>query len=176
MLTVSKLARRCGLSRSALLYYESIGLLRAAGRSAGNYRAYGERDQARLEQICLYRDAGLRLADIRAVLDGPTTGAAQVLRRRLGELHREIEARRRHQQLILRLLQNKNSLRKRKTMTKDKWKAIMQASGFSEKDMQRWHVEFERAAPDDHQQFLEYLHIPATEVRSIREWSRKQGA
>lgn len=28
MLTVSKLARRCGLSRSTLLYYESIGLLR----------------------------------------------------------------------------------------------------------------------------------------------------
>jgi hypothetical protein len=27
MLTVSKLARHCGLSRSTLLYYESIGLL-----------------------------------------------------------------------------------------------------------------------------------------------------
>ena len=27
MLTVSKLARRCGLSRGTLLYYESIGLL-----------------------------------------------------------------------------------------------------------------------------------------------------
>jgi hypothetical protein len=38
MLTVSKLARRCGLSRSTLLYYESIGLRIPAmsiGRSDG---------------------------------------------------------------------------------------------------------------------------------------------
>jgi hypothetical protein len=34
------------------------------------------------------------------------------------------------------------------------------------------HVEFERSAPDDHQQFLEYLHIPAAEIDSIRNWSR----
>lgn len=175
MLTVSKLARRCGLSRTALLYYESIGLLKRASRTASNYRTYSEADLERLERICLYRDAGLKLADIRAILDRPGHAAAAVLQRRLRELHLEIEARRRHQQLVLRLLQNKNSFRKGKAMTKDKWKAIMQASGFTEKDMQRWHVEFERAAPDDHQQFLEFLHIPAKEVTSIREWSRKQG-
>ena len=58
-------------------------------------------------------------------------------------------------------------------MTKEKWTSIMKASGFSEADMHRWHVEFERSAPDDHQQFLEFLHIPTEEVHSIREWSRK---
>ena len=40
-------------------------------------------------------------------------------------------------------------------------------------DMRRWHREFERTAPDDHQEFLQYLHIPEEEIRSIREWSRK---
>ena len=69
MLTVTKLARRCGLSRSTLLYYESIGLLRPAQRSVGNYRCYGEQDAERLRQICFYRDAGLKLEDVRAVLD-----------------------------------------------------------------------------------------------------------
>jgi len=61
-------------------------------------------------------------------------------------------------------------------MTKDRWVAIMKASGFSESDMHGWHVEFEKSAPDDHQQFLEFLHIPQEEVRSIREWSRKAQA
>jgi hypothetical protein len=85
----------------------------------------------------------------------------------------EIETLREHQRAILRLLQNKNTFRRTKIMTKEKWVSIMKASGFSEADMHRWHVEFERSAPDDHQQFLEFLHIPQEEVRSIREWSRK---
>ena len=57
-------------------------------------------------------------------------------------------------------------------MTKDKWTAIMKAAGFSEDDMHRWHREFERAAPDDHQEFLHYLHISPEEIAQIREWSR----
>jgi DNA-binding transcriptional MerR regulator len=48
MYTVTQLARRCGLSRTALLYYESIGLLLPARRTAGNYRCYGEQDLVRL--------------------------------------------------------------------------------------------------------------------------------
>ena len=27
--------------------------------------------------------------------------------------------------------------------------------------------------PDEHQEFLEFLHIPGEEIRQIREWSRK---
>jgi hypothetical protein len=47
----------------------------------------------------------------------------------------------------------------------------MRAAGFSEADMKRWHVEFERSAPEEHQEFLEFLHIPKEEIASIREWS-----
>ncbi len=53
-------------------------------------------------------------------------------------------------------------------MTKEKWVSIMKAAGLTEADMQRWHVEFERAAPDDHQQFLEYLRIQEPEIQTIR--------
>lgn len=173
MWTVTQLARRCGLSRSTLLYYESIGLLRKPARSAANYRRYGGEDLRQLEQICLYRNAGLKLADIRSIV-GRTGGDAEaILRRRLVELNAEIETLRNHERAILRLMQNKNAFRKVKVMTKDKWVAIMKASGFSEADMHRWHIEFEKSAPDDHQQFLEFLHIPQEEVRSIRAWSRK---
>ncbi len=173
MLTVSKLARSCGLSRSTVLYYESIGLLKSAARTQGNYRTYGEKDLLRLQQICLYRGAGLKLEDIRAILDRPENDAAAILKRRLSELNAEVETLRRHQQAILRLIQNRSSFRRTKIMTKEKWVNIMKASGFSEADMHRWHVEFERSAPEDHQHFLEFLHIPTEEVGSIREWSRK---
>jgi len=172
MWTVTQLARRCGLSRSTLLYYESIGLLKPASRSEGNYRRYGEQDLQRLEQICLYRDAGLKLADIRSIVTRTGGSAEAILQHRLVELHAEIEKLRDHQRAILRLMQNKNAFRKGQIMTKEKWVAIMKATGFSEADMHRWHTEFEKSAPDDHQQFLEFLHIPREEVSSIREWSR----
>lgn len=173
MLTVSQLAKRCGLSRSTVLYYESLGLLQAARRSAANYRGYTDREAQRLEQICTYRSAGLSLEDIRMLLERPESDAASVLKRRLVELEGEIEKLRGHQKDILKLLQGKGLFGRKKMMTKEKWVGIMKAAGFSEDDMHRWHVEFERAAPEDHQEFLGSLHISPDEIRRIREWSRK---
>jgi len=127
-----------------------------------------------LEQICLYRSVGLSVRSIRAMLANPETDVAALLRRRLEELNSEIHRLRDHQRLILRLLQSKNILRRRtKNMTKEKWVSIMKAAGFSEDDMRRWHCEFERVAPDDHKEFLRYLHIPEAEIKSIRDWSKK---
>jgi hypothetical protein len=50
----------------------------------------------------------------------------------------------------------------------------MQAAGFSEKDMLRWHQQFEQKAPAEHQEFLEFLHIPAAEIGTIRQRSGKK--
>jgi len=171
-LTVTNLARACGLSRSTVLYYESMGLLKAARRGTGNYRVYGERDLQRLRQVCLYRGAGLKLVDIRSILDRPLSDAAGVLERRLVELSAEIERLRDHQRAIARLLKKTDQLRRLPMVTKEKWVEIMKAAGFSAEDMHRWHAEFEKSAPQEHQEFLEFLHIPAEEVRSIRERSR----
>jgi len=172
--TVSKLAERCGLSRGTLLYYESIGLLKPPARSAANYRRYGAQDLDRLEQICAYRHAGLTLADIRTILGRHETDAAAVLKRRLIALDGEIETLRAHQRAILTLLKNK-SIGRKQMMTKEKWVSIMKASGLTEGEMHRWHAEFEKAEPDDHQEFLEFLHIPAAEIQVIREHSREPG-
>jgi DNA-binding transcriptional MerR regulator len=152
MLTISKLARRCGLSRSTLLYYESIGLLGPAARTPANYRRYGTADLRRLEQICVYRDAGLKLELI--------------------ELNGEIERLRGHQRAILKLLRS-SRVGRMKVVTKEKWVSVMKAAGFTEADMHRWHAEFERSAPEEHQEFLEFLHIPGEEIRTIRDWSQK---
>jgi len=174
MLTVTKLARQCGLSRTAVLYYESIGLMRKPARTGGNYRSYGEADVERLLEIRAYRNAGLTIDDIRAIF--ATRGrsgndARGVLKRRLVELDAEIGSLRAHQHAILQLLGSK-ALGKADMITKEKWVLIMKNCGFTGEQMHRWHGEFERSAPEEHQEFLEFLHIPAAEIKTIREQSR----
>ena len=174
MFSVTQLARTCGLSRTAVLYYESLGLLPVPPRSRGNYRQYGEWHLQRLQQICSYRSAGLQLADVRALLGEPKRSeAAAVLTRRLAEIGGEVERLQEHQRAILRLLRHRTTFVRRKDMNKEKWVAIMKAAGFADEDMRKWHREFERTAPEDHQEFLEYLKIPEAEVGRIREWSRE---
>ena len=60
-------------------------------------------------------------------------------------------------------------------ISKDKWVEIMRGAGFSHDDMQRWHAEFERSAPQEPQEFLEFLGIPAEEIEKIRRLSRGHG-
>ena len=170
--TVTQLARACHLSRTAVLYYESAGLLQAPARTGANYRVYSAADVARLRQICAYRASGLTIADIRSILDSRSSNPADILRRRLAEIGAAIQRLREHQQAIARLLTPTTKLRNKK-MTKQKWTEIMKNAGFTENDMRRWHAEFEKSAPEDHQEFLEYLHIPAEEVKTIRQWSKE---
>ncbi len=171
MFTVTKLARQCGISRTALLYYESIGLMPPPRRSGGNYRCYGEADVRRLLQIRAYRDTGLTLEDIRDVIGRSGGEAFRVLQRRLLEIDAEIVTLRAHQQAIHKLLQHK-ALGKAKMITKEKWVSIMKACGLSDEQMHRWHAEFERSAPQEHQEFLEFLHIPSEEITTIRKHSK----
>ena len=173
MFTVTQLARAAGMSRTALLYYESIGLMLPPRRTGGNYRAYAQADLDRLLQIRAYRHAGLSIEDIRAILATKprTSDARRVLERRLVELDAEIGALRAHQHAILQLLGSK-ALGRNQMITKEKWVSIMKGCGLTEEQMQRWHAEFERSAPEEHQEFLEFLHIPAAEIKSIRERSR----
>ncbi len=169
-MTVTALARAAGLSRSTVLYYESIGLLRKVKRSGANYRVYGEPDARRLRQICVYRAAGLTLADIRAALDHPAGDFASILDRRMARIGSEIERLRGQQRAIARLLQNIG--RRKDMLSKEKWTKVMRDSGFSDDDMRRWHAQFEKDAPEDHEEFLRFLRIPEDEVARIREWSR----
>ena len=173
MHTVSQLAKRFHLSRSTVLYYEASGLLQPATRTGSNYRLYGERELRVMEQIKLYRSVGLSVEEIRAVLKAPRGELSSVLQRRLSQLEDEIAALQNHQKVILQMLRLNKTLRSKKQMTKDKWVAVMRDAGFTEDDMHRWHRQFEKSAPNDHQEFLQFLNIPAEEISRIRDWSRK---
>jgi DNA-binding transcriptional MerR regulator len=147
--------------------------LRPPRRSAGNYREYGEADLARLRQLRAFRAAGLTIDDIRAVLAQPKNDAASVLRRRLVQLGAEAEKLREQQFALARLLQGTANLRSNKMITKEKWTDIMRGAGFSDADMWRWHSQFEKSAPEEHDEFLRFLHIPQGEIAGIRKRSRE---
>lgn len=171
MITIGKLAKLHGLSRSTLLYYDSIGLLKPNGRSANGYRRYADKDAARLESICEYRQAGLSLDDIRRVLDGGASDLETVLAKRLERLGEEIRELREQQRFILGILKEGPHAQVG-TLDKAAWTALLASCGLSESDMMNWHARFERFAPQEHARFLAFLNIPRDEIESIRKRSR----
>ena len=177
MLTISQIGRKFGLSRSAMLYYDRVKLVHPTYRTAAGYRLYSAEDEARLKQVCRYRRAGLPLTEIAQLLDDGILPqrVAVALRRRLAGLNHEIAALRRQQQVVLELLPGKHGHagRRARTMTKEKWIALLRATGLDDDEMRQWHVAFERQSPLAHQDFLESLGIGAAEIRRIRTRSRR---
>lgn len=53
----------------------------------------------------------------------------------------------------------------------EEWIARFRACGLDDAAMERWHREFERRAPLDHQEFLRGLGISENEISRIRAWS-----
>ena len=103
-MNIGAVARATGLPPKTIRYYESIGLVKPAERSAGNYRRYGENEVMTLrfverarrlgftlkevgELLALWRDRTRASADVRAL------ARAQI--RRLDARLRELRSMRR---------------------------------------------------------------------------------
>jgi DNA-binding transcriptional MerR regulator len=168
MITVGKLASRFGLSRTALLYYHRIGLLRPTLRTASGYRLYGEEAVERLRLIGTYKSAGLPLAEVRKLLDAPDRPNLGILRKRILELDEEIAARRVQQRALVGLVRGLGDRKTSGAIDKDTWIDVLRSAGMDQKAMDRWHAEFERNAPAGHHCFLRWLGIPEKEALAIR--------
>jgi MerR family transcriptional regulator, mercuric resistance operon regulatory protein len=66
---IGVLAKRAGVQVETIRYYESEGLLRKPGRTAGGYRMYRGDDVERLNFIRRARELGFRLDAVRRLLD-----------------------------------------------------------------------------------------------------------
>lgn len=125
MFRISELAKRVGLSRTTLLYYEKLGLLKGQ-RQHNGYRVYSDADRQRLLLLQRLQAGGLSLKECQACLDGKID--RDVLAKRLQTLEAEIETKNRSLALLTALL-GRHSLK-------------------------AWHEEVERLAPDLHRDWL----------------------
>ncbi|MBX3498254.1 MAG: redox-sensitive transcriptional activator SoxR [Alphaproteobacteria bacterium] len=75
LLTIGQLARRTGLSVSAIRFYEQRGLVRAA-RTGGNQRRFARADIRRLSFALIAQRLGLGLAEIERALAALPEGRA----------------------------------------------------------------------------------------------------
>jgi DNA-binding transcriptional MerR regulator len=92
LLTIGELARRAGVTASALRYYEELGLLPAPARISGQ-RRYPESAARLVGAILLYSDAGFTLAEQKALVASRTSAPgewSQLARRKVAELDEQI--------------------------------------------------------------------------------------
>lgn len=125
MVTISELATSVGLSRSTLLYYEKLGLLKGK-RQANGYRVYSDADRQRLILLQQLQAGALSLKECQACLDGKID--QDLLRQRFEALRSELENKTRSLSLLAALL--------------------------GEGGLREWHESIEQQAPDLHRQWL----------------------
>lgn len=95
-LPISALAALVAVRPDTIRYYERIGLLPAPGRTSGDHRRYDARAVDRLRFIQGGQRLGLRLREIRTLLEVRDTGtcpcepAEVLLRQHIGEVDAEI--------------------------------------------------------------------------------------
>src|SRR5687767_1377797 len=96
-LNVSGIARQAGVSPDAIRFYEREGLLPPATRSPAGYREYDESTSHRIAFIKGAQAMGLKLAEIRELLEIQDRGACPcghtrtLVERRISEIDAEIE-------------------------------------------------------------------------------------
>ena len=95
--TVSRLASDAGLSVDTVRFYEEAGLLPATGRTPSGYRFFEPHQVDRLRFIKGAQALGLRLREIRELLEVrdrglcPCGDTAELLRKRVSEVDAELQ-------------------------------------------------------------------------------------
>lgn len=154
---ISELARRCGLARSTLLYYEKLGVIEGV-RAANGYRHYDEADLQRLQMVQALQAGGLSLKQCLACLAGEMDQAT--LRARVQELDGELARMQRARDLLADLAgMSRESGEEFKAWQRRLQREAPQAffdwvmkQGFSEQD--RYHLQWLSKDMKDHERYI----------------------
>ncbi|MCL1805781.1 MAG: MerR family transcriptional regulator [Clostridiales bacterium] len=175
MYTIRNLCERSGLSRTALLYYESIGLLRAEARSESNYRLYSDDSAERLEKICTYRDAGVPLADIVQILSYESSEEREILERTLHMLNHKAKEIKESQEKIASLLHQAPSVDSPLSGVDVRTiLASLAPLGIGEEVFLQIHGAIEHSSPEGHQSLMKFLGFSEDEINRVMSGTRKK--
>jgi len=172
MFKISELCNKYNFSRSTLLYYDSIGLLKPSIRTKANYRLYSNEDSLRLEKICTFRKAGIPLNEIKQILEYENIGYSNILIDRFNQINMEIQSLKNQQASIASMLKNNELLKTSELITKQTWNKLMHSAGFDENTSRKWHMLFEQISPSEHTIFLESLGLSKKEIKEIKVYSK----
>ncbi|MDO9485615.1 MAG: MerR family transcriptional regulator [Actinomycetota bacterium] len=76
--SIAEVAKSAGISSRSLRHYDAIGLLIPSSVSPSGYRFYGQPEVLRLQQILGFKELGLGLSDIAAILDSEVDPVARL--------------------------------------------------------------------------------------------------
>ncbi len=136
MYTVKKLSKLAGVSTRTLHYYDQIGLFKPSSLGANGYRHYEEEALLKLQQILFYRELGLSLDKIKAVVGHPDFDVLTALRCHKEALQGRVE---RLNRLIQTVDNTIDHLKGSETMNA---KGLFE--GFSEEEQEKYALEAER--------------------------------
>ncbi|ANY69280.1 MerR family transcriptional regulator [Paenibacillus sp. BIHB 4019] len=98
--TIQKLGYLAGISTRTLRYYDEIGLLKPARINSSGYRIYGQTEVDLLQQILFYKELGVSLEEIKAIMTSPHFDVHTALQE---HRHKLLERRQQLDQLIANL-------------------------------------------------------------------------
>ena len=134
--TVKQLSDLAGVSVRTLHYYDEIGLLKPDSIRPNGYREYGNEAVLKLQQILFYRELGLSLDSIKAIVTQPDFDAVAAL-----EAHRlSLQGRRVRLERLIQTVED--TLLHMKGLKEMSQKQLFQA--FSDEEQEKYAAEAER--------------------------------
>jgi DNA-binding transcriptional MerR regulator len=173
MYTISQIGGLFSISRSTLLYYDSVGLLSAARRSPSGYRLYSEEDRDRLEKIRQLRDLGVPIPRIRRYLACGNDDATAILLQRILAINEQIGVLRDQQDAILAMVEAEGSLNGVMKAPRAR-QGLAEKIGVSRLNYRQVHRVFEKASPVSHRRLLGILGFSPAQVRDLLKEVKKK--
>ena len=172
--TISKLAEKVGLSRSTLLYYDEIGLLRPSFRESTGYRFYNADDLEKLRRILELKEAGFKIKEILEFLEyGDGNPDRDIIEERIKDLNRDIRHIRQKQRMLGCMLKKNGWKMPLVGFDKASWMNLLHTTGVDDEPLKRFHIEFEKKDPVAHRDFMTSLGIDPMEIEQIQQESRQ---
>ena len=89
-MTVTEMSKRTGVSVRTLHHYDSIGLLKPTSVTEAGYRLYDNRALEMLFEILVFRELGMSLKEIAAIIHASDYDRNRILENQIALMHKQI--------------------------------------------------------------------------------------